>query len=105
MGYIKWGVWDICAGALEMADGEVQCLGATGRYEKVQGNEVLTGGHWGGWWSWRTCTPVCRLRRESSTAAWSRDAPNCGQQAFRSRARRRYMDGQTGMLRDAIIDR
>ncbi|KAK0623734.1 hypothetical protein B0T14DRAFT_188095 [Immersiella caudata] len=75
--------------------GKVQCLGATGRYEKVQGNEVLTEGHWdwGGWWSWSTCNPS-RVRRESSTAAWSRGAPNCRQQAFLSSA-----------SRDAMIDR
>ena len=37
------------------------------RYEKVQGVEVLTEAHWGGWWSWSRCTPAWG---KSSTDAW-----------------------------------
>jgi hypothetical protein len=33
-------------------------LGRVLRYEKVQGNKVLTGGQSGGWWSWSRGTPA-----------------------------------------------
>jgi hypothetical protein len=36
--------------------------------KKIQGDQVLTGGHWSGWWSCK-CTPA---RAQSSTDAWSK---------------------------------
>ena len=53
-------------------DGEGMVSGdGVPRYEKVQGVEVLTEAHWGGWWSWSRGTPAWG---KSSTDAW----PNAG---------------------------
>lgn len=90
MGYINGGGVVLEVGGNDKGDGKRVCVcvcvclcavRAMGRYERVQGNEVLTGGRWGGRWGrWSSgrgtdaapaaAVPPGRWAESSSSASW-----------------------------------